>query len=250
MEKVAFREADLQVKCPLCRCKSGEFIYQYIVKTAASFLTLARRYSHGEDNDELVRHYTQFAREEVDKIPSELGAEAGVRALHAEVLMMEGNYEEALAQAELLYECYQNDFLHTLRTQCLIGEIHLRAGDYRKALETFTAAYGNFTEANCHLHAIEQRQILSSMSRCHYELKNYDRALGAGEMAVAMNRTYDGCYRYIALSWEALGNYERAKLTWMRAIRFETPWDAKNVASLHKSLKDLNTRIASQESQR
>ena len=85
----------------------------------------------------------------------------------------------------------------------------------------------------------QQRQCYMKLIRCHYELKEYSKAIDTGSVAVHMNRRYAGVHEYIAKSYQAQGKLEEAKRTMQRAVIYETPWDVKNIEKQMKLLQGL-----------
>ena len=86
---------------------------------------------------------------------------------------------------------------------------------------------------------VEQRKIFMGISRCFYELGDYDRALTAGEGAIEMNRHFPGVHKYVALAHKAKGELARAVETMNRAVLYETPWDEGNVEKAMKLFEEL-----------
>ena len=76
--------------------------------------------------------------------------------------------------------------------------------------------------------AVHQRRMFMGMSRCFYHKGNYANAIGAGEVAIEMNRHFPQVHKYVALSQRAVGDIESAVRTMLRAVHYETPWDDSN----------------------
>jgi tetratricopeptide (TPR) repeat protein len=93
--------------------------------------------------------------------------------------------------------------------------------------------------------APQNRMIFTGLSRCMYQVGLYDRAIAAGEGALAMNRHFPGVHKLIALPQLALGQVEAARTTMRRGVVYETPWDEenreKNIAFLEECLRDETT---------
>ena len=92
---------------------------------------------------------------------------------------------------------------------------------YRKLLEDFPE--------QADMTAIAHREIFASMAECLYHKGEYEMAIGTGEAAIEMNRHYDGCHKYVALSHKANGNIEKAREVMAQAVLYETPWDVENI---------------------
>lgn len=86
---------------------------------------------------------------------------------------------------------------------------------------------------------ISQRKVLMGLSRCFYEIGNYEASIGLGEGILEMNRHFPGVHKYIALSQKALGQRDEARKSMMRAILYEAPWDDKNKAENEDFLNGL-----------
>ena len=121
-----------------------------------------------------------------------------------------------------------------MNLQC--GKAYMLLHDFPNAICSLRVA---FSLVDQHRHLIQTQNCSFLFIRCFYETKDYDRALHAGEIAVAMNPYYDGVYRYIALTHRAMGNLELAIETMKKAAVYETPWDEKNKAVVRAQLLEL-----------
>ena len=83
------------------------------------------------------------------------------------------------------------------------------------------------------------RIFFHNMSRCFYELGHYEESIKAGESSILLNRSYEGVYWPIALSYKALGNLDHAIWVMRRALRYETPWDEVNKGKVQSLLQEL-----------
>ena len=86
---------------------------------------------------------------------------------------------------------------------------------------------------------VEWHQLGMGLSRCCYELGEYDKAIHSGTAALEMNRHFPQAHKYVALAQKASGDLEAAKATMMRAVLYETSWDDRNI----EANKDLLWQI-------
>lgn len=84
------------------------------------------------------------------------------------------------------------------------------------------------------------RQVWMGFSRCYYELGMYDKSIGAGTMALEMNRHFPQVHRYIALAQRAKGDHTKAVTTLKHAVLYEAPWCDETI----ESNKDLLRQIS------
>lgn len=59
-----------------------------------------------------------------------------------------------------------------------------------------------------------------------------ERAVAAGEAAVALHWSYSFCHKYMALSQKAMGGMKPGKLTMARALVCEALWDDQHLKQL------------------
>jgi tetratricopeptide (TPR) repeat protein len=85
----------------------------------------------------------------------------------------------------------------------------------------------------------EQRQVYMGLSRCAYEMQEYDRAIQMGMVALEMNRHFPQAHKYVALAQKAIGDCDAAKATMTRAVLYEAPWDDNNLESNRALLKQM-----------
>lgn len=71
-------------------------------------------------------------------------------------------------------------------------------------------------------------QTLIGQSRCAYRLGNYKTSIELGKEAIAIDRSWPGVHRCVALSQKAMGKIEASKVTMGRAVSYEAPWDEEN----------------------
>ena len=83
------------------------------------------------------------------------------------------------------------------------------------------------SHGSCHTQVAnpsEWRQVWMGLSRCFYELGVYEKAVGAAEAAIEMNRHFPHCHKYLALSYKAMGERDLAIKTMKQAVLYEAPW--------------------------
>ena len=69
-------------------------------------------------------------------------------------------------------------------------------------------------------------ETLLDLTRCSYELGEYENAIHFGLGAVNMNRNFPGCRHYVVLAYLASPNKRReAQQCAAEAVIYETPWD-------------------------
>lgn len=125
----------------------------------------------------------------------------------------------------------------------LLAEAHEAVGNWEQARETYVDMLKEtFEEDPATADAPQNRMLFSGVSRCFYHLGVHDRAIAAGEAALAMNRHFPGVHKLIALPQLALGEEEAAKKTMRRGVVYETPWDETNRQENIALLKDLLLR--------
>jgi tetratricopeptide (TPR) repeat protein len=72
--------------------------------------------------------------------------------------------------------------------------------------------------------AVELRKLFMGTARCAYMAKQYEKSIASSEMAIEMNRHFDGVHKYMALSLKELGKLDEAIATMNRAVLYEAPW--------------------------
>ena len=76
----------------------------------------------------------------------------------------------------------------------------------------------------------EWRQVWMGMSRCFYELGDYEKAIHSGSAVVDhMNRYFPLAHKYIALSHLASGNRELAIKTMKQAVLYEAHYSDETI---------------------
>jgi len=157
-----------------------------------------------------------------------------LRVAEVDICLCEGKPTEAIQKA--------NDLLTTELEQTIEIDLHTKIGESYILLEDFEQAKGAFINAFgiCdESMSKEVREILHCLCQCFYELRMYDRSIELGESAISMNRHYQGVYKYVALSYKASGNLDKAIEVMNMAAAYETPWDDSNKLTVKQMLQAL-----------
>jgi len=88
--------------------------------------------------------------------------------------------------------------------------------------------------------APQWRQVWMGLSRCLYEIGMYDKAIGAGTMALEMNRHFPQVHRYVALAQRAKGDHVMAIKTLKAAVLYEAPWCDETIRSNKDLLREIS----------
>ena len=115
-------------------------------------------------------------------------------------------------------------------------------GESQIMLYQFEEAKASFLEALTICPRENSRGMIKlfyHLIRVYYELKDYEKAIMAGESCVEMNRHYNGVYKYYALAHKDSGDLKRAIEVMSRAVLYESPWDESNRAVVKADLQSL-----------
>jgi len=243
--------------CPLCKSHQNfREAYFNIINNVELFSLKARSYPHG--SEKCLHYATNVARKEYSKIKSFLGNQfatdanyAALTVMDAEISYLEGRYNdaiviseeaiskfEALSEEELASGSWREQrvsYFHRALGNIALSSFQLK--DFTTALQALSRQLKliNFSRPTRGL-----RLFFQNMSRCTYELGMFEQSIIAGESSIVLNRSYEGVYTSIALSFKALGKLDHAIWIMQRAMRFETPWDEDNrrkIAALCEELK-------------
>mmetsp|Transcript_11697 Transcript_11697/g.19214 ORF Transcript_11697/g.19214 Transcript_11697/m.19214 type:complete len:354 (+) Transcript_11697:3-1064(+) len=233
--------------CPMCRSQASEHLMQYLYANASYMIRTARF----ESSPTRKQHFIDLAKSELAKIPAESFSDSQqgsvLQTTQAELLFVDSKYEEAVAKSESIIASMsacttaaQPDNELVMENLQNIAHCYLAQEDYKSAMSIFQrmfqiadAAPARFTR---HI-----RFVLHEASRCMFAMGKYDDAIAYGQGAVDMNRHYDGVYKHIALAHRAKGDLDAAVRTMKQAVRYETPWDAKNVENCRALLTQLES---------
>jgi tetratricopeptide (TPR) repeat protein len=115
------------------------------------------------------------------------------------------------------------------------AEYYQVVGQWESAIEMYKGIFDEIPSRS----PPEQRAVIMGLSRCCYEIGDYDNSISFGEGAIEMNRHFPEVHKYVALSQKATGDLDAAKATMTRAVLYETPWDEKNVEANKIFLQNL-----------
>ena len=76
----------------------------------------------------------------------------------------------------------------------------------------------------------QQHDIFTHLSRCCYELGDYETAIERGLDAISMCRIFPDCHKYVVLAYLATSNHEAAQQRAADAVIYEVPWDEEHRA--------------------
>lgn len=91
------------------------------------------------------------------------------------------------------------------------------------------------------------RRNLKGLTKCNYELGQYDSCIGASEALLKMNRQFPGVRKYMALALKAQGKLDEAIRTMQRAVLYETPFNDENKDLVWKLYKELCAELELRE---
>jgi tetratricopeptide (TPR) repeat protein len=227
------------VICPLCRSNEGQSIVQSLYRNAVRFKAKAEEFGEG---DRLRLHYCALAKNELAKLLEGDGFGINcnntfVLQCQAEVTFLEGNFETCVHQMEIVLEQYEKNSV--IKSQNEIGwfeallvlsKCHRKLNNFGEALRFCRKGVVEEKDPKC------MRNFFHEITVCYYETGEYEAAISIGEGMIEMNRHYEGAYTHVALSHNALGNLDACIDVFRRAVLYETPWDAENVAALREQL--------------
>ena len=124
---------------------------------------------------------------------------------------------------------------HDFKGRLLHAEYFQYEENWEGALEIYKSLYMEMEYKS----PPEQRQVIMGISRCFYEMKAYDQAIGVGESAIIMNRHFPEVHKYVALAHKEKGDIETAIATMTKAVLYETPWDDKNIEANKALLMEM-----------
>jgi hypothetical protein len=84
-----------------------------------------------------------------------------------------------------------------------------------------------------------QCKIMMGLSRCLYEVGNYETAILIGKPAIKLNRHYTGARHYMVLASKAQGDMDAATRLMAQAIIYEAPWDDNHQTKMERLWHEL-----------
>jgi len=213
--------------CPLCRKELPGGLFKYINDNATFFMHMVER-----DPDQR-EHFCKQARRELNILTA---YRVNTRALNAELLCLEGKYQEAMSASLAILEEKQ-DPTYTAPIYTIINA-NMGLKDYKTAMQCIR-------EFKKLPNRSWDDKFFSNNkgSECSYHLGSYRESVVLGKLVLKSNRHNPGVHKWIALSKKALGQLDEALLTMRRAVRYETPWN-----SLHtQRCQDLLDQLLSEQ---
>ena len=261
-------DPEFLIACPLC-CQDATdvaLLPQLLYKNAAEFTRLAHASQKGGRPPSEINRYCTLARREIAKMS--VGGywnkanmqQPLIQQLMVDVSELEGSYAAVVEQGTaLLQSMMEKDDPKTFENILTQMECSLVVGRSLMALGQFADAMTHFNEhtikciTDCYTHfeaevngpqmgsrfAILQRQFYHDLSRCLYEMGEYDRSIGAAEFAIESNRHFEGVYEYLVKSYLAKGDLPTAIIMMKRAVRYDSPWDKERQVMLRGKLREM-----------
>lgn len=220
--------------CPLCRAETSQSYFQYVYVNASHFLRKAKRLD-SEFQADSYKHHIDLAKKELSKLDEPtLKFNSVIGTINAELLFLSEKYDEAIEKALLCLESIRKEGEQGREPEILcnhdtVGRCYMAKGLFAEAFKIFQNNIPIFDRAPGQKTITQQRTTYYELSHICYELKQYKKSVFFGEIAVAMNRHYDSAYKYIALSYKELKEYDKAIITLKRSLRYETPWNEINL---------------------
>lgn len=105
-----------------------------------------------------------------------------------------------------------------------VAQVQVMLEDWESVKATYKGLMMKYGDGS-YMTPQQQREAFTAMSRCAYELAEYDIAVEFGMAANSMNRYFPDSHKYLVLALRQNGNEEEAKRLAAEAVIFETPWD-------------------------
>lgn len=243
--------------CPLCRASMNEHLYQYIYNNA---MRLMRRADDMKSNESVKNHYLHVAREEYYRLCKLYETASDVihpiaqwlaGQLNVQLLQLEEKFHECIINGEMLLQQSENDGIITgirplVDTLRCIGISQEMIGNNKESLITFRRIQDILVDIKDFDSIVDlKRQLYIDMCRLQYKNRQFTMAIHTGGMAIEINRHFAGVYEYIALSYKSKKKLKEAILIMEDALRYETPWDARNRSRLRTVYADLRKEYTS-----
>jgi tetratricopeptide (TPR) repeat protein len=188
--------------------------------------------------EEMMKHCRDKVLEELDIFEHKFHSKhPGTFKMMSELYFVMRDYTKALAFIVNIDESVlgqtSNSQLHLQYAKC-----YIELKDYASALKSYGKAIALMVvDDPCRI------EVLLGCSRCFYELGSYEQAIQSSEGAIVLNRHYLGAYTYLAKSYEKQGRLDLAVAWLKQAIRYETPWDEKNIAAIREAVKVYENQL-------
>jgi tetratricopeptide (TPR) repeat protein len=118
------------------------------------------------------------------------------------------------------------------------ADAHQQLEEWKEAVDIYKSLFQLLDESHVGTPA-ENRKLFTGLARCAYEMGNYDQAIAGFSAAIEMNPNFQGVYKYMALSYKAKGDLDKAIETMNKAVLYETPWDEKYQVEAFKLYEEL-----------
>ena len=113
----------------------------------------------------------------------------------------------------------------------MVAQIQVLQEDWIGAKATFMSVMQYKDHGKNAGELLQHAETCSGLSRCLFELGEYERAATFGEMALVVNRHLEGCHKYVALSYFAMPSRRReANQFAAEAVIYEAPWNKEHRA--------------------
>jgi len=139
------------------------------------------------------------------------------------------------------------DPMRLVDLKLMMAEAHEAASDWKAALDVYMKLMEQQENPDM-VQPRQNRMMFAGIARCLFELKEYERAIAAGETALAMNRHFPGVHKLLALPQRAMGKMQQALACLSRAVLYEAPWDDLNKQENIALLKKLRQESLHHES--
>ena len=224
--------------CSICGKDVSGGLCAYVCNNVTLLMGMAYR------NPEESQEYCQLARKELSILKYQ---SFPVLSLNAELLYLEGKYEEAIAAA-LAYLPFQllptdTELLRTIIKSCIGWK---KYGSAIKYIEKLILIVSDPT-FNDRRH--DENYAYHKASVCFYHVGAYKDAIDYAQYALDCNRHFENVHRYMALSQRALGQLDEAVLTIRRAVRYEEPWHEEHTQRCQEKLNELLAEQQQQQQQ-
>ena len=129
------------------------------------------------------------------------------------------------------------DPVRLVDVKLMLAEAHEASGQWQEALDVYIMLLNQFETPDM-ASPRQNRSVFSGISRCMYEMKEFEKAVQAGEAAWSMNRHFPGVHQLLARPQQAMGMIQLAVASMSRGVLYEDPWDdltqVENIEFLQK----------------
>lgn len=248
----------MEFSCPLCRQElSNESLYQQLYSNACGLLSQALRVNPRHSKP-LRLYYAHLALEEFHRLQALLQVMKTasnkintiwmIQELEVKILTACEEFQTAKPLAEHLLDdpLYPKQDIH-LSAELIfcLSECYIQTGQAEESLQRLFALFGTISDPAAYTKEI--RSLYQHLTETLYLVGRYDQAISIGSAAVEMNRHFDGVYEFIWKAYWASNQRDQAVATIKKALRYETPWDHKNVEWLQREYEKLEAELSSEK---